>query len=258
MTLDQMSSLAKSSQSHKPNSPNDEVLAAVGLGKTFTLHLTGPTKICALEGVDLKVGSGVCLGLTGPSGSGKSSLLRCLYGNYHLSSGDVFIKHKESTVSLSKAGDRLILEIRTWSLGYVSQFLRVIPRVPTIDIVSEPLLALGQPQKQAAKAAARVLERLRIPKKLWPLPPATFSGGEKQRVNLARVFVKNWPILLLDEPTASLDSKNRDSVFELITEAKQEGSAIVGVFHDLDFLSRVADQTIRLAPPVQNSISQRP
>ncbi|MDR2443847.1 MAG: phosphonate C-P lyase system protein PhnL [Deltaproteobacteria bacterium] len=228
-------------------------LAALGLSKTFTLHLSGPAQLKALDGVDLSVGPKECLGLTGPSGSGKSSLLRCLYGNYRLSSGDVILKHEDSVVTLSKASDRLILAIRVQTIGYVSQFLRVIPRVATLDIVSEPLLTVGWSQDRSHKAAGEILDRLRIPKKLWSLPPATFSGGEKQRVNLARVFVKAWPILLLDEPTASLDAKNRDSVCSLIIEAKERGSAIVGVFHDLDFLNRVADSQIRLSPPRQAS-----
>jgi alpha-D-ribose 1-methylphosphonate 5-triphosphate synthase subunit PhnL len=225
------------------------VVAAERLVKNFTLHHSGPATIRALCGVSLEVPAGSALGLTGPSGSGKSSLLRCLYGNYRIDGGEARVRHLGAMVDLSTAPDRLILEIRAKTVGYVSQFLRVIPRVPALEVVAEPLSEAGVEPAVARAEAALMLERLNVPRRLWGLAPATFSGGERQRVNIARVLARHWPILLLDEPTASLDAANREVVAELVLEAKARGSAVVGVFHDLDFLARVADRSMRLDPP---------
>jgi alpha-D-ribose 1-methylphosphonate 5-triphosphate synthase subunit PhnL len=232
-----------------PASPGEPALAVERLVKRFTLHLSGPAVIEALDGVSLEVRPGECLGLTGPSGSGKSTLLRCLYGNYLATSGEITVRHLGVPTSLTSASDALTVEIRTHTIGHASQFLRVIPRVPALEVVAETLTAAGAAPAEAAKAAREALWRLNVPERLWPLPPATFSGGERQRVNLARVLVKPWPILLLDEPTASLDAANRDIVASLVIEAKRAGAAIIGVFHDLEFLARVADRTMSLAPP---------
>ncbi len=138
--------------------------------------------------------------------------------------------------------------MRRRTLGYVSQFLRVVPRVPALDIVAEPLVALGTDREAARERAAALLERLDIAPRLWGLPPATFSGGEQQRVNIARGFIHPFPVLLLDEPTASLDAANRDRVVELILEAKRRGAACLGIFHDADVRGRVADRMLDLHP----------
>ncbi|MCO6417426.1 phosphonate C-P lyase system protein PhnL [Siccirubricoccus sp. KC 17139] len=219
-----------------------------GLGKTFTLHLQGSTRIPVLRGVELAVVPGECVALSGPSGAGKSTLMRCLYGNYGAGEGRILLRHRGEEVDLATADPRLVREIRRETLGYVSQFLRVIPRVPTLDIVAEPLRARGVPAEEARARAAALLARLNLPAPLHALPPATFSGGEQQRVNLARGFAPHYPVLLLDEPTASLDAANRDVVVALIAEAKAKGAAIIGIFHDAEVRDRVADRLFHVSP----------
>jgi alpha-D-ribose 1-methylphosphonate 5-triphosphate synthase subunit PhnL len=218
--------------SHATLTTMTAVLETHSLSKTFTLHGRGGLQLPVFAGIDLAVQPGECLALTGHSGSGKSSLLRCLYGNYGASSGDVRIQHQGQWVSLSQAPPREVFEVRRRTLGYVSQFLRVIPRISSLDIVAEPLRRLGVSAEEARVHAAQWLQRLNLHERLWHLPPATFSGGEQQRVNIAHGMIAGAPVLLLDEPTASLDADNRKVVVELIGEARARGAAIVGIFHD--------------------------
>lgn len=217
-------------------------LRAESLGKSFTLHLQGGVTLPVLRGLDLTVSPGECVALAGPSGSGKSTLMRLLYGNYGAASGRILLRHRGNTVDLATADPRTVREVRRDTLGYVSQFLRVIPRVSALDIVAQPLAERGMPQQEALARAAALLGRLNLPPRLHGLPPATFSGGEQQRVNLARGFAAEYPILLLDEPTASLDAANREVVITLVAEAKARGAAIVGIFHDVEVRNRVADR----------------
>jgi alpha-D-ribose 1-methylphosphonate 5-triphosphate synthase subunit PhnL len=179
------------------------------LTKVFVLHNRNAARLSVLEDVSLSVTGGECVALVGPSGAGKSTLLRCLYGNYLASTGAVRICHEGAWVDLARADPREILAVRRSSLGYVSQFLRVIPRVATLDVVAEPLRELGVDANTARGRAAALLARLHLPERLWHLPPATFSGGEQQRVNIARGLIAEKPVLLLDEPTASLDTRQR-------------------------------------------------
>lgn len=211
-----------------------------GLAKTFVLHNRDSAQIPVLDGVTLEVAAGECVALAGPSGAGKSTLLRCLYGNYLASAGSIRIRHEGHWVDLARAAPREILAVRRKSLGYVSQFLRVIPRVATLDVVAEPLRELGTDAATARERAAELLERLQLPQRLWSLPPATFSGGEQQRVNIARGLIAAKPVLLLDEPTASLDVANAERVAQLIDEARQRGAAVVGIFHDPAIRDRLA------------------
>jgi alpha-D-ribose 1-methylphosphonate 5-triphosphate synthase subunit PhnL len=210
------------------------------LAKNFVLHNQGGAVIPVMAGAALRVAPGECVALTGESGAGKSTLMRILYGNYLAQAGSVRI----GDLDLTKAEPREILALRRECLGYVSQFLRVVPRVPTLEVVAEPLLALGRSEAEAFGRARDLLARLRIPERLWSLSPTTFSGGEQQRVNIARGFAHAYPALLLDEPTASLDATNRETVLALIEEAKAGGAAIVGIFHDLAARARVADREI--------------
>jgi alpha-D-ribose 1-methylphosphonate 5-triphosphate synthase subunit PhnL len=223
------------------------VLSVRDLGKAFVLHTQGGVRLPVFAGLSLDVRAGECVALHGPSGAGKSTLLRALYANYKADCGQILLRHGETTVDMVSASPRAILTVRKHTLGYVSQFLRVIPRVPALDIVAEPLRALGTPAAAARARAATLLERLRIPRAMWDLAPATFSGGEQQRVNIARGFAVSYPVLLLDEPTASLDAANRDTVIALIDEAKARGTAIVGIFHDADVRHRVADRLFEIA-----------
>jgi alpha-D-ribose 1-methylphosphonate 5-triphosphate synthase subunit PhnL len=223
-------------------------LRAEGLGKSFTLHLQGGVSIPVLDGVEFSVAPGECVALSGPSGAGKSTLMRCLYGNYGAGQGRVLVRHGGGVVDLVTADPRTMREVRRDTLGYVSQFLRVIPRVPALEIVAEPLTARGVPRPAALDRAAALLTRLNLPARLHGLPPATFSGGEQQRINLARGFAADYPVLLLDEPTASLDAANREVVIALVAEAKARGAAIIGIFHDADVRGRVADRLFDVLP----------
>ncbi|WP_233836047.1 phosphonate C-P lyase system protein PhnL [Paraburkholderia sp. ZP32-5] len=228
------------------------MLRAAGIGKTFTLHGQGGVQIEALADVSLDVERGECVVLVGPSGAGKSTLLRCLYGNYVASAGSIDIRDTSDDgqpVSITGAQPRDVLRLRRNVVGYVSQFLRVIPRVPTLTLVAEPLLLHGVPEHEARERAAALLARLNVPERLWALAPATFSGGEQQRVNIARGLIAEHPLLLLDEPTASLDAQNRDTVAELIVDARERGAAIVGIFHDEETRNKVATRRIELRPP---------
>mgnify|MGYP000250510410 FL=1 len=210
------------------------------VSKTFTLHNQGSAVIEVLTGVDLAVASGECVALTGASGAGKSTLMRMIYGNYRAQSGAIRV----GGTDLVHAEPREIIRIRRETLGYVSQFLRVVPRVPTLDVVAEPLRAVGVPQDAAQARARALLSQLNIPERLWSLSPTTFSGGEQQRVNIARGFAHAYPAMLLDEPTASLDAANREVVLSLIEEAKARGAAIVGIFHDEAARARVCDREV--------------
>ncbi len=222
------------------------VLRTEGLGKRFTLYLQGGVTMDVLAGVDFALHAGECVALSGPSGAGKSTLMRSLYGNYRASSGRILVRHAGALVDIAAADPRTVLAVRAETLGYVSQFLRVVPRVPSLAVVAER--ARGLPPDAAAAAAEALLLRLNIPRRLHGLPPATFSGGEQQRVNLARGFIGGHPILLLDEPTASLDAANRDVVIGMIREAKAGGTAIVGIFHDPTVRDAVADRVFEVAP----------
>lgn len=210
----------------------DDMLRIDNLAKTFLLHNQGAKKLPVFQNISFQVKAGECLVLTGASGTGKSTLLRAIYANYLVQSGTINIRHENKWVDLASASPHEVLDIRKKTLGYVSQFLRVIPRISAIDLVCEPLLVQGKLIKPAKAQAKKLLNKLSIPESLWDLPPATFSGGEQQRVNIARTLIQDYPILLLDEPTASLDEKNRDAVIELINEARNQGTAVVGIFHD--------------------------
>ncbi|MDE1995392.1 MAG: phosphonate C-P lyase system protein PhnL [Rhizobiaceae bacterium] len=223
------------------NSANTPI-SVRSLSKTFTLHTQGGTQIPVFADLDLDVRRGECVCLHGPSGAGKSTLLRSLYANYKPHKGSILVEHDDIVVDLATAEPWEVVEVRRRTIGYVSQFLRVIPRVPTLEIVAEPSLMRGESREAAEEKARTLLTRLRIPERLWSLAPATFSGGEQQRVNIARGFAVDYPILLLDEPTASLDAQNRRTVIDIILEAKARGTAVVGIFHDQEVRDAVSDR----------------
>ena len=210
------------------------------VSKTFTLHNQGGAVIPVMSGASLRVAEGECVALVGASGAGKSTLMRMIWGNYLAASGRIMV----GGLDVARAAPREIIALRRETLGYVSQFLRVVPRVPTVEVVAEPLLRLGASPVEARERAEALLARLNIPERLWSLSPTTFSGGEQQRVNIARGFVHGYPALLLDEPTASLDAANREVVLQLIEEAKARGAAIVGIFHDEAARDRLCDRVV--------------
>lgn len=225
----------------------NHALSIDGLSKSFVLHTQNGAHLPVLRDLSFFLSPGECLALSGPSGIGKSTVLRLIYGNYGAETGSILLRDGDREIDLVKANPREILRVRAATIGYVSQFLRVIPRVPTIEIVADTLRGAGFTGDPLAPARA-MLTRLHIPERLWSLAPSTFSGGEQQRVNLARVFVHPFPILLLDEPTASLDDANRQTVIELIHEARDRGTAIVGIFHDTEVRDAVATRLLDMAP----------
>jgi len=224
------------------------MLRTLGLAKSFTLHLRGGLRLPVLSGVDLEVRAGECVVLSGPSGAGKTTLLRSLYGNYRADGGSILVRHRGTMIDIASAEPRAILAVRHETLGYVSQFLRVVPRVAALDVVAEVLLARGVDPGAAAARARTLLLGLAIPARLHAIPPATFSGGEQQRVNLARGFIAEQPILLLDEPTAALDADNRTVVIRMVRDAKARGTAIVAICHDPDVRDAIADRLFVMEP----------
>lgn len=221
------------------------ILKVHDLAKSFTLHLQGGVHLPILTSASFELAAGECVVLGGPSGSGKSSILKMIYGTYPAEGGSIQVRRGADWIELVGAESHAIRALRRDTIGYVSQFLRVIPRVPCLEIVAEPLLVRGRPRDQALARAAALLTRLNLPQRLWNLPPATFSGGEQQRVNIARGFAEPFPLLLLDEPTASLDAENREAVMALIEEARDGGAGVLGIFHD-------AAQSARLASRILN------
>ena len=220
------------------------LLQADQLYKSFVLHHQGGVKLPVLEGVTLTVNPGECVALQGPSGSGKSTFMRSLYANYRVDSGSIWVKHQGRWVDLPQLEAHQLIAVRQHTLGYVSQFLRVIPRVPAVDVAAEPLLELGVDLDEAQTTVRELFSRLNLPERLWQLSPTTFSGGEKQRVNIARAFSVDYPILLLDEPTSALDAANREVVMQLIEDRKAKGCAMVGIFHDDEVRERVCDRIL--------------
>jgi len=216
------------------------------LSKSFVLHNQGKVSFQVFENVSLDVYPGECVVLAGESGLGKSTILRCLYANYLSDSGAIVFNHNSQSQDLNKLSDRALIQLRREKIAYVSQFLRVIPRIPALEIVMQPMLDIGYERQQAEQRASELLAHLNIPERLWQISPTTFSGGEQQRINIAREFTVVRPLMLLDEPTASLDAVNRAAVIELIQEAKDQKSAIIGIFHDIESREQVADRILDL------------
>jgi alpha-D-ribose 1-methylphosphonate 5-triphosphate synthase subunit PhnL len=225
---------------------SDLLLKAELVSKTFILHNQNKAEIKAVKNLNLSLKKGECLVLSGPSGAGKSSVLKLLYGTYRLSSGNIFIRHNSRILELSGANPHEILALRKETIGYVSQFLDIIPRISALEAVSEVLLTSGLKKKDAEEKTKEIFKKLKLPEKLWHLPPSTFSGGEKQRVNIARCFVKDCPIIFLDEPTASLDRDNIETVCSLIREKLKKNTGIIGIFHDEDLKKTLATKMVSL------------
>lgn len=220
------------------------MLRLVDVSKSFVLHNQGGAVLRVLDRLSLEVRAQECVALVGPSGIGKSTILRIAHGNYAADSGRVIVAANGRATDIATAPARRILALRQDTLGHVSQFLRVIPRVPAVDVVAEAARNAGATPDEARMRAETMLARVGIPERLWPLSPTTFSGGEQQRINIARVFVVPYPVLLLDEPTASLDADNRRIVVGLVREARLRGAAILGIFHDPEAREAVATSEI--------------
>lgn len=230
------------------------------LSKIFELHILHDKRIAALQNIDLSIREGEIIGLTGKSGSGKSSLMKCLYRTYLATSGE--IRYRTSTgavVDMARADEHTVIALRRSEIRYCSQFLSVIPRVPAIDVVAESLLRAGKHREDARMQARDHLEALGLPPALWDAYPVTFSGGEQQRVNVARAIISRPRLLLIDEPTASLDAPTKDIVIGLIRDLKKAGSSVLCISHDEYTLDRLADRRLHLqagciAPPLTEAI----
>jgi alpha-D-ribose 1-methylphosphonate 5-triphosphate synthase subunit PhnL len=227
---------------------SDVLLQVSGLSKTFTLHQTGTT-LRSLVDCSFTAHPGALTALTGPSGAGKSTVLKCIHRTYLPGSGSIHYGSRRGMVDLVTADEATILDLRRQEIGFVTQFLHVLPRQGARDVVAAPLRARGVPLAEARAAAAEALAGLALPERLWELPPATFSGGEQQRVNLARTLAAKPRLLLLDEPTASLDRASAELVEAAIERAKGEGIAMVAIFHDPELVRRVADHVVTLRAP---------
>jgi alpha-D-ribose 1-methylphosphonate 5-triphosphate synthase subunit PhnL len=225
------------------------------LTKVFHLHILHDKEIVALQSVDMTINEGEIIGLTGRSGSGKSSLMKCLYRTYLASAGEIWYSSRKGLVDLAKAGDHEVLELRRSEIRYCAQFLSVIPRVSALDVVAEPLMRTEKERAKARARAAELLETMGLPSSLWDAYPATFSGGEQQRVNVARAIISRPRLLLIDEPTASLDTKTKDLVIGLIRSLRKEGTSVLCISHDGYTLDKLADRRVhlqmgRVTPPL--------
>jgi len=212
------------------------------LKKKFQLHLVDGRVIEPLSAISFKVKSCVLFIISGKSGAGKTTILKCIYRTYLTSSGEIWYNSRLfGPLNIAAASEEVVIQLRERELGYCSQFLKVLPRVPALDVTAEPLIRCGVSRVDAQAEAARWLRRLRIEESRWQASPLTFSGGEQQRLNLARAFIASPRLLLLDEPTASLDATSKTIVLDIIGEAKAAGVTIVTVSHDLQALAAMAD-----------------
>ncbi|MCX7821456.1 MAG: phosphonate C-P lyase system protein PhnL [Brevinematales bacterium] len=224
------------------------MLKVENLSKSFKIHHLSGKNIEGFKNVNFELKQGSSLGISGPSGAGKSSILKCIYRTYIPSEGNLWYESEIfGKVNLATLKDHLITKIREFEIGYISQFLKVIPRVSALDIVANPLIVEGVSEKEAKERARELLLRLGIPQNLFDAYPATFSGGEQQRINIAKAIIKTPRILLLDEPTASLDSKTANTVLELFKELRMKGCTMIGIFHDIELLHKFSDEIYYLS-----------
>ncbi len=219
-------------------------LTVTDLAKTFDLHVLGDKRVVGLDDVSFTVEDGEFLAVVGESGSGKSSLLKCIYRTYEPSGGSIVYHGADGDVDLATCDERRVLDLRGDAIGYTSQFLDEIPRVPAVDVVARPLTEQGVAPAAARERAEALLDRLHLPEELWDAYPATFSGGERQRVNLAQAVAPSPELLLLDEPTSALDPDTRAAAIDVLAECVDEGATVLGVFHNRDVVEAVADRVI--------------
>ena len=201
----------------------------------------------AVKDVNLNILDGDFVHIIGRSGSGKSTILKCLYRTYIPQEGAIWYNSKKfGLINLLEASERQIIYLRKYEIGYVSQFLNVMPRTTAREIIEQAVLEMGYDEEFAKREAEKMLIHFELDKELWDTYPNNFSGGEKLRLNIARAMVKHPRLLLLDEPTASLDNASKMKVKELIEQLKAEGTTMVGIFHDIEFMDGVCDKTYNM------------
>jgi len=225
------------------------VLQVEGYGKLFQIHEQNKL-IPSSHNVSFTVRAGEMTALIGPTGAGKSSVLKGIYRSYLPSTGRILYRTALGhELDLVLASEHQILELRRHEISFVTQFLHCLPRQATLDVVAQPLFSIGTAREEARQRAAELLSAMKLPERLWSVSPATFSGGERQRVNLARGFITKPRLLLLDEPTASLDPATAECVIGIIERLKTEGTAMLAIFHHPETTRRLADQVVELASP---------
>lgn len=236
----------------------ETILSVQNLQKSFTMHILGRKQFTGCAGISFELKEGEFLGITGPSGAGKSTVLKCIYRTYISSAGSILYSSARSgLVNLATASEQVILVLRQEEIGYVSQFLKVMPRVPAMDVLAERLWQKGLAVEEGRQAARQYLERMGITRALWDAYPATFSGGEQQRVNLARALIVRPKLLLIDEPTASLDSKTKTVVLRLLKELKEQGTSMVVIYHDPAAMRSLVDRTFAMREGRCNQLEVR-
>lgn len=220
----------------------ENILTIKGLAKSFTLHNLNK-QIKAINHIDFFVKEGEFIGITGKSGSGKSTILRCIYRTYLPEEGSIWYHSKKfGAINLASAAEREMVYLRKHEIGYVSQFLNVMPRTTARELVKQSIIEMGQNEELAELETIKILDHFELDRELWDSYPATYSGGEKLRLNIARAMVKRPRLLLLDEPTASLDDASKQKVKILIEQLIKEGTTMLGIFHDLEFMKDICDR----------------
>lgn len=224
----------------------ENILEVKNLSKAFTTHHLDRT-IRPVEDVSFDVKEGDFLGIVGRSGSGKSTIIKCIYRTYLTSQGSIYYRSRAlGETNLSSLDDRSMIHLRQSEIGYVSQFLDIMPRTTSLELVINSLLEAGADNSQAEERARETLSHFDISEDLWDSYPNTFSGGEKLRLNISTAIVKEPRLLLLDEPTASLDEASKVKVRQAIEKLKGSGTTMVGIFHDLEFMEGLVDATYDL------------
>ncbi len=231
------------------------ILEVNDLSKIFNLHILNEKRIEALKQINFTMAEGEIIGLTGKSGSGKSSLMKCIYRTYLASSGEILYTSRAGQIDMVKADDHQVIDLRKSEITYCSQFLSVIPRVSAVDVVCENLFRIEKDKDKAREKAKTMIEMLGLPVELWDAFPVTFSGGEQQRINVARAIIAEPRFLLIDEPTASLDAKTKDVVIDLILELKKNGTSVLCISHDEYTLDRLVDRRLHLQMGEINAVA---
>lgn len=234
-----------------------QLLSVEELSKRFEIHQLG-RQVLAFEALSFELRGGEFKLVTGPNGAGKSTLLRCLYRSYLPTSGQARYRSRLGTVDLARAADEDIALLRRQEIGYVSQFLKPRPRVSALELVAEPLIHAGKPRDAALRIAGESLEAFGLKHELWNTYPTTFSGGEQQKVNLARALIRPNHLLLLDEPTASLDTTARLALADRLDELKAQGVGILGVFHHPEDVGELVDSKVEIAPLERSHVAYEP